>query len=521
MKSKVLNIKGSRAVVALVIIVISMAVLSVYRQNEKSGYHIDELLTVILANNTSETRIEFNTKYDDGKAAIERFFTVNETNPAFNWKNVWENQHADTHPPFYYALVHFFFSLLPNFYSKWILYSINLVFAIMIVILFYLTSKLLFKDEKVITVFTAFFAINPAFIEITTFLRMYTTAMFWCMLFTFLIVYAVEKCDKKFFVGNTIVLLAGTLTHYYFIIYAFFSYCVLAVILLKNKRKKEFIFFIISSALGTGITILFFPGIGYHLLKQGRGVENISNFTNTAAWGERIIAFFKLVSQELWGGVLLLGVIGAAIGIACMRKKMDKVIRDRIRLCGVTGIGYFIVVSIIASYIADRYMSLAYPVLVLSLLYGNYFVIAWIREKFGTMRIQYLFFVSLFIVTVVAYIKYDWNEYGNLRYKESIKPKVMEVAENDCIFLSDGNVWGIVPSYLELTEYNSLTFVDFRDETKWDIDINSYSSEKLVVYLQDNAPKELLNEVLEKFERFEGYEAIHTDYTGNCAYVFY
>ena len=100
---------------------------------EKRNYHLDEILTFTLSNNTYDSYIsvypEYNVRYDDPESVWLDRMTVR-PGEGFNYKNVWERQAMDTHPPFYYVLIHTVSSFMPGRYSKWIGGGVNIFLAL-------------------------------------------------------------------------------------------------------------------------------------------------------------------------------------------------------------------------------------------------------------------------------------------------------------------------------------------------------------------------------------------------------
>ncbi len=223
----------------LTLILVIFIALSCYKHTEKVDYNMDEIVTYSFANNTGNKQWEWQKKLDNPRESLEVFFTTNEYNPPFNYKNVWENSQGDTHPPLYYMLVHTMSSLFYGRFNKWIPFCVNIVFGCLIIFMVYKAAGILMVNELAALFCSFVFAINPAFIEMVSFLRMYVMGMFCCVLLAYLVVKYWGTWNRSFYIFNTLILIFSSLTHYYFLIYAFFVYGMIALYYLFQKDLKN------------------------------------------------------------------------------------------------------------------------------------------------------------------------------------------------------------------------------------------------------------------------------------------
>lgn len=216
--------KITKTLMIILILLLFIAV-SCWKNSEKVDLNMDEIVTYSFANNTGNKQWDWQKKIDNPKESLEAFLTVNDDyNPPFNYKNVWRNSQNDTHPPFYYILHHTVSSFFKESFSKWIPYSINVLFGCLTILVIYGLVKILAEDNLVALFCTLIFAVNPALIEMTTLLRMYIMGMFCCTLFAYLFVKYWDRRGYTFYFFSAVVLVLGSLSHYYFLIYAFFTY---------------------------------------------------------------------------------------------------------------------------------------------------------------------------------------------------------------------------------------------------------------------------------------------------------
>ena len=492
--------------------------LSCYRQIDRKGNHVDEFLTYTLANNTQYAELPLNQKIEDVQGALQKFLTVNENNKAFNYSNVWENQHGDTHPPFYYVLVHTISSVFYGKFSWWFAYSINLVFGCLLLFYLYKLCRLLTKSEETGLLAAMLFAVNPAFLEMTVFLRMYIMVMFFCLLLLYWVMKNWGRFGIRFLVGNGLIFLGGTLTHYYFIVYAFFVYLMIALYCLFRKEIKELLRFVYSMAVAGGAVVLIFPGIVYHLLKGGRGTENIENFVNASGYGERLQTFWNIMNHDLFAGFLFIfGILALCGFVLCMvrnyREKTGLDIPWKMITIFISGLCYFGIVSKVASYLDKRYMSLIYPEVFLCVWLGCVsLAIYGIRKR---QRIAVLIAGCIFLAAEFwGTSRYDWL-YSAEIYAD-IEPGVKQASDNECIcYFNDS--WEIWPSYQELIQYATVTFVQAGQEAE--INAEDYNGEQLVIYMSTSISREQRQEIMQEFGQYEDFSVIHEGYSYCDAYL--
>lgn len=502
--------------VSYILILVLFTIVSCYVQYDKEGYHVDEVLTYMLANHTANSELPRNQKLTNGKEAMDTYLSVNDLNKAFNYRNVWENQHNDTHPPFYYVLVHTISSFFQNRFSKWIAFSVNLFFGLLSIVIIKKIYQILLKDERIALILTLLFAMNPAIIEMTSFLRMYVMAMFFCLLSAYWAVKHWGRFGVRFLVGNFAILVAGTLTHYYFLVYAFFVSCVIVVYLLIQKEIKTIFRFAYSVILSAGAVLIIFPGIQYHLLRGGRGTENISNFFQISDYAERIGSFVKIVSTDMAKGLLPVLIILALAGYVISRKENDQLFYWRICSITIPVFGYFFIVSKVASYITDRYMTPIYPLILIMTQIGIWLLLNYFLKSKKQVA-PYAFSILFLALEVWGYKDYTWD-YSGTYYRTEIKPVVEQISSYDCICMST-NKWRIWPSYPELIQYKTMTFTDFDHE--FEVDTTQYTGEKLVIYVTGDDEEEEIQEIFKKFEQYKNYDVVHEDYSYCNAYILY
>lgn len=309
-----MRIKPWMRYVSTICLYLFLAGMIVIGISEKRNLHTDEVLTYILANNSYDEEItlapEMGKTYEPAGQAWQNVMTVQPEN-RFNYRNVWEKQAADVHPPLYYTLIHTICSFFPGIYSKWFGAVINLVFGLLTLFVMRKLTRELTGQEWIVFVCSGFFCIASGVLSSMTFLRMYVMTMFWCTLFTWLFVKNKEQTDWKFYLKISVVAVAGALTHYYFVVYLFSMCMVWGIYLLWNHRWKDLGVSVGGMIMAGILTIAIFPASLKQSIGGGyRGVDTLDNLTDMSVEGiwYRLKSCYHLLNQRLFGDCFFIAV---------------------------------------------------------------------------------------------------------------------------------------------------------------------------------------------------------------------
>lgn len=94
-----------KCTILLIIICLLQVYLGITYGLKKNNFHVDEIYTFGLANNTPGTVMSIPQGELIQRTTLDRYVTVDRFD-RFDYKNVWTNQSGDVHPPFYYTLIH-------------------------------------------------------------------------------------------------------------------------------------------------------------------------------------------------------------------------------------------------------------------------------------------------------------------------------------------------------------------------------------------------------------------------------
>lgn len=286
----------------------------------------------------------------------------------FNFFSVYYNQSRDVHPPLFYILVHIFSTIWFGTFSKYIIFSINLIFFILTCLVLREILKLLNKEYLSIPTIILY-GLSIGAVSIMIFLRMYQMLIFFIVYSIFVHLQILKnnlEIDKKSRNQLILVTILGFLTQYYYCIFALFEFVVLGIILVIRKKynvlKKYFKYNLISAIVG----VLMFPASIYHIFFSYRGM-GASIKVNII---ERIIMYFKEISYSFSIPTITLLIFIVVVGgkyLYDLKKKYFNYKKMYKSMLIIPIILYFFVICLIAPQMENdtivRYIAILLPVL--------------------------------------------------------------------------------------------------------------------------------------------------------------
>lgn len=471
--------------------------ISIFVISRKVNLHVDEVYTYGLANhqyvNTFNMDPEEGKIYEPAKSAWDEYMQVQKGH-AFDYGNVWENQKADVHPPFYYVLIHTVCSFFPEQYSIWFAGSINIVFAVLTLWCVFGLARELSENKRFAFISAIFFALSAGTLSAVAFMRMYIVAMFWVCLVTFWMVRGYGKKRKNtFYVVLYLISLGGAMTHYYFLIYLFFICCVWGIFLLLEKNFREVLKFIFTMALSGVTAIAVFPPMIQQILEGHRGTEAVSNLKNTSVsdYWDRLTTFYSFINEQIFGGLfpvyLILFIFAAGL---CLKKRRHFLDSRKFALLLFPCAAYFFLVAKIAAYSYDRYIQPIYPVVMTAGCYAAWSIFGVLTRKNKSL---YLTITALAASTVLGVCMCQWPYL--YRESSSLLERASEYGDYDCIYIYDG-AWKAQPSFYEVRNYKSVVFIA-QDHLDMLDQMDLENSDGIVLCLMDTCAKDPVFEKLE------------------------
>ena len=239
---------------------------------------------------------------------------------------------------------------------------------------------------------------------------------------------------------------------------------ILSVILIYNHRFKDFIFHVLSVALLGGTTsVVIFPAMIDHLFHGNRGSESISNLTS-ASFTEKLKSYYDLLNNALFGRtltIILFLIIAAVVYVFVMwdRDKKCKVIFEKIeieRYCILTfsNVLFVLLVSKMAPYIADRYVSVLFAIMICDIwcLLYKFTDIVFVKHKSKEIFLG----VLAFCIVISAAFDSNWP-YLNLNAKAQNNYLNQFFRKSDAICVYNDE-WRINTAYMAASNCDSSIF---------------------------------------------------------------
>lgn len=364
------------------------------------------------------------------KEQAKEYMTVS-SDEIFNYWSVYYNQARDVHPPLFYMLVHLVSSICLNNFTKYIIFSINLIFYIASCFVLKKILKL-FNKEELSWITVLLYGLSMGMISIVMFQRMYMMLTFFAMVYLYLNINIFKnsfEIDKKTKRKLTITVILGFLTQYYFCIYAALVAIISAICMIKNKKwdsLKRYVWCHVKAAI---IGLILFPASIYHIFFSYRGA---AGGVAEGSYLGRLQEYLKLI---FYGFSIpeILGYITLGIIIAMFIRRIIIAKRKDIATLICLPIFLFVlVIAKIAPFINIRYISIVFPIIIIAVELG---VVSSVKELMKTIKNDKIpQFIrknaSIIILVVIALVS---SGYGLLKSKPEFLyndySKRIEIAE--------------------------------------------------------------------------------------------
>lgn len=370
----------------------------------------------------------------------------------FSYWSVHYNQARDVHPPLFYFLVHFVSSLCLNHFSKYIIFSINLLFYIATCFVIRKILQLFGKDY-LSGVLILLYGFSMGTISIVMFQRMYMMLTFFALSYLYLNLkiakndYMIDKKMKKWL---TLTIVLGFLTQYYFCIYVVLLALIVMIVMLRNKQYDSFKRYLWCHIKAAIIGIILFPASIQHIFFSYRGVggetEGSSYILNLKEFIEFVFYAFSIPNYV---GYIIAGIL-AILLVAKMTTAKRK---DIVAFFCFPMIFFFLIVGKIAPYINIRYISILFPMIVIAIgllladiehfLYihikGDNRVKKWLGKYQGIVLISAVTLVVSTYGFATSEPEFLYKEYGKrIEIAEEYKNlKLVYVGEAEFVYIRD------------------------------------------------------------------------------------
>lgn len=315
--------------------------------------------------------VEFNKLYDEIEGSHSPVWKTREealdylkisSDDVLNFGSVYYNQLRDVHPPLFYFLVHIVSSLFFGVFSKYIIFTVSLVFFI--ASCFVVRKILILLNREYFTVAVLLlYGLSMGAVSTVMFQRMYMMLTFFVLCYLYLNIKIYKSSffmNKKISVQLCSVTVLGFLTQYFFCIFAFFTAAVSVFAMIYYKKYKQMRRYLLLHVLSAAAGIMLFPASIYHIFFSYRGVPALSGSDNYLT---KITEFIRMVFQSFSIpdilGLILFIVLTAALIFILLKSKQKFIIL----IFTVPVIGFLILSAEISPYIELRYIMCVLPVI--------------------------------------------------------------------------------------------------------------------------------------------------------------
>lgn len=357
--------KKKEKIIIEIILIIQTIIFAIIGAN-KSYIHMDEAYSLGLASYDKveiQDNEDFYNTWHNG-AYYEDYLCVNDDEVG-QYKQVYENQKNDVHPPLYYLILRFAMGFHKNSYSKWPGIIVNMVIYVFVTIFMYLILKKILVDQYKYREKSAIIAMASSIVlaSITNviYIRMYALSTLNILITTYLHLKLLDKneIDYKLLVLIGISALVGSLTHYYYLFYLGMIFIMFAIKYIKEKRYKELIAYVVTMCIAGAISLIIFPYSIKHLFFGYRGQGALSKLTQISEFLKSIVLYIQKFNRHAFNGllfILLALIVGLGIYKKVNKKKIFENKNQYIKYIAIPTAFYTLLVSLSAPWIELRYI---------------------------------------------------------------------------------------------------------------------------------------------------------------------
>lgn len=507
-----------REILVIAIVLIIQTILFIIAGTNKAYIHMDEAYSLGLA---SYEKVEIQDNQDfynqwHSKEYYEDYLSVQEDEVG-KYKQVYENQKNDVHPPLYYLLLRFAMGFSQNHFSKWPGIIINMVLYLLITTVMYSILKTLLKNQpraREKAILLAFMSsITMASLTSVIYIRMYTLATLNILITAFLHMklYEKEKVCPKVLIGIGVSALVGSLTHYYYLFYLSMLFIMFAVKYIKEKRIKDLISYTTTMIIAGIVSLAIFPYSIQHMFFGYRGQGVIEKLTNVPAFLKNVWSYvlninyfgFNDLLFVILGMIVLLGITAIVIYKIKKDKKEDTDENSKYtKFILLPTLFYFLIVAIASPWTEIRYVIPVCGLMFILAIYYLYQLLSEVfQEKVANILVMILFVVILimpFIFKIEPEVLYsDRKEIVQKIENELNVPTIYMFNSNNNRFLDDILLFSIIDeSYIakdiEYTQDNIQSILENKDISKG-----------IVIFINEGQDNDLILETIHQAMNFK------------------
>ena len=303
------------------------------------------------------------------KEEAKDYVTVS-TGDSPNYLMVYYNQAKDVHPPLFYFLVNTVSLFIKGTFSKYIIFSIQIIFFTGSCFLIKMTMELLKRAHLSIPVILLY-GLSMGAISTVIFQRMYMMLTFFILCYFYInlkLYFNSFKLTGKLRFAFIIVLLSGFLTQYYFCVYAGIVAIIMLAMMIREKSTKEAKAYFIEHLKAAIIGIAIYPPAVFHVFISHRSVaaigESNGNYLQSLS-GYIKMSFNAFSMLNILGYVFF---IVLAVALIYIWKTENK--RFVIMLILMPIVVYVLAMSKFTPSVSIRYLTPIFPFIVIAVVLG-------------------------------------------------------------------------------------------------------------------------------------------------------
>lgn len=432
-------------IIVLAVLICLQTGLYVFFGTNKEYLHMDEAYSLGLANYDKveiDENEDFYNTWHKGEY-YEDYLAVNGDETG-HYKQVYENQKNDVHPPFYYLLLRFAMGFSVDNFSIWPGIILNIIIYALITVFMYLIMKKALKDYPVgseIAVALAFLSsVTMASLNNVMYIRMYSLAALNILVTVYLHLKMRESevPQVKWLVLVGLSALVGSLTHYYFLFFLVALYFVYVAKYVRKGAYKSVLAYTLTMIVAGGLSFAIFPYSIEHMFSGYRGEGFIEKLKDIPSFLSNVADYLWSLNVYAFNHILVYAVIIFALIYIYKRNHKDKVKPDDsseenleiMKTLYIPAAFYFFVVSVASPFIELRYIA---PVCGIIFVLVYYYLFKGLRQ---VMSKNNAIIVMIFLCVAVLYMPFEKHIEPEVMYsdRESIVERIEENKELPAVY---------------------------------------------------------------------------------------
>lgn len=490
----------------------------------KTDLFIDEYWTYGLANHAGDVVMTIeNGKEYAGTGPFDKFFTVG-VSQAFDYANVWAQQEADVHPPFYYVIIHTICSFFPGVFSKWFGLIPNLFCLPVIDILLYQIGKIMFGSRARSLMAVIVYGFGAMMMNMIIFIRMYAllTVAVLAAVFLFLWYFEREK-DRRFWLYLYLISIIGTLVQYYFLIVLFFLCLFQGIVFLWRRKWKDVLCFLLTLTAAGVSSVLIFPAMLDHIFGSGyRGQEAWDNIVSVDNLAERIVGNVGWMARELFGGRVVMVLFFLAIGVLLFGRKgrfksilKEISLQEYMVLC--MTVCYLAVIIKIAPFRADRYIMCVGWCLIFLSMDLLHRLLCLLKKDWKYEKICVLGFLVFLGLNVSSMIVLKGELPFSYLTNRELREQLSQYKDSMAVYIYEDS-WTLCNHYEDLPLFQKYMFVNYKEFPEI---MEARNETGIVLYVSTSSYEgdAIVDEILSSGQRWKEAEFLCTYGMANVYYL--